>query len=92
MTTREPLDVNPERREPFARGDDLSRLEGVLFAARDVEGNGVSELSNDRLEIPARGVAAMLVYEPGGAMHKCCATTAADRVAQVGKLGGAHLV
>jgi hypothetical protein len=92
VTTREPLDVDPERREPFARADDLSVLKGVLLAARDVKGNGVSELASDRRKIPPRRVATMLVNEPRGAMHKCRATTAADRVAQVGELGGAHLV
>lgn len=48
MTTREPLDVDPEPREPFARCRDLSGLEGVLLAGGDVEGNGVGP---DALEL-----------------------------------------
>src|ERR671924_397244 len=92
MTTRERLDVDPERRQPFARGDDLSGLEGALLAAGDVEGNGVLELANDRREIPPLGVPAVLVDEPGGAVHECCAAAAADRLAEVGELRGAHMV
>ena len=84
MTAREPLDVDAERPEPLARGSDLSRLEGVLLAARDMKGNGVSKLANDRREVPALGIAAMLVDKPRGAMHECRAAAAADRVAQVG--------
>src|SRR4051812_674393 len=92
MTTREPLDVDPEPREPFARCRDLSGLEGVLLAAGDVEGNGVSEFASDRGKIPSLGIAAVFVDEPGGAMHECCAAAAADRVAQVDQLGGANVV
>src|SRR5919201_3312562 len=92
MTARERLDVDRERPEPLARGRDLSGLEGVLLAARDMKRNGVAKLANDRREVPALGVAAMLVDEPGGAMHECRAAAAADRIAQVGELGGADLV
>jgi hypothetical protein len=39
------MDLDAERREPLACGGDLPGLEGVLFAARDVERDGVSELA-----------------------------------------------
>ena len=43
-------------------------------------------------EIPPLGVPAVLVDEPGGAVHERCAAAAADRLAEVGELGGAHVV
>ena len=92
MATGERLDVDLERPEPSARGCDLSGLEWVLFTARDVKVDVALELANDRREIPACRVAAMLLDESGGAMHKCCASTAADCVAEIGDLVGAHLV
>ena len=58
MTTREHADVDAEGRQPFASRDDLSGLKGVLFTARDMEGDCIPELANDRREIPAGGVAA----------------------------------
>src|SRR2546430_15229510 len=92
VPAREPFDVDPEGREPFARGDDLSGLERILLAAGDVEGDGASELPNDRREIPSLGVAAMLADEPGSAVHERSAAAAADRVAQIAELGGARLI
>ena len=41
MATSEHADVHAERSESLARGVDLSGLEAVLFASREVEGDGL---------------------------------------------------
>src|SRR5438067_1027797 len=90
MTAWERLDVDPERSDTLARGDDLSGLKGVLFAAREVEADGALELASDGCEIPPLSVAAMLGHEPRRAVHERRSATALDRRAQVGELGIAH--
>ena len=82
----------PERSESLARGVDLSGLEAVLFASREVERDRVLELASDRREIPPLSVAAMLGDEPRRAVHERRAAAAEDRVAQLGELGGADVV
>src|SRR5438067_3758676 len=92
MATREHADVDAERRQPLARGDDLSRLERVLFTARDVEDDRVPQFTNNRPEIPPLCVAAMLVQEPRATVQERGAPAAQDRVAQAGELGGGHRI